>query len=1015
MPSPLRILHLEDDARDAEILQAMFETEGLLWHVIRVETEAEFCAALEQGGLDLILADYTLPSFDGLSALHITLEKCPDVPFIFVSGTLGEEVAIEALKIGATDYVLKERLSRIVPSVHRAIREAKERDERKRAEALLAGEKRLLEMIATGQALSTILEALCRLVEELSPGSLAAILLLDPDGKRLWHGAAPSLPKSYTDAIDGGFIGPAVWSCGTAAYRKAPVMVADIAQEPLWAEYRDLALPHGLRACWSTPVLASDGRVLGTFAIYARAPGSPTPQQHTIIEQITNLTSIAIERQRAEEERQAHLGFLEAMDQVNRAIQGTNDLEQMLSDVLDALLTAFHCDRAWLVYPCDPEARWHGVKMQRTRPEWPGLFSVGLDMPVDAETADVLRTVRAASGPVRFGPGAPHPLPPTLAQRLGIQSRIVMALYPKGDQPYMFGLSQCAYARVWTPQEERLFQEIGRRLEDALTSLLMVRTVRDSERKLEEAQHLAHVGYWERDLETDFITWSDETYRIFGLQPQAQILTLAQLPALIHPEDQQRMIQAVAEALRGGRRYDVEYRMVRPTGEMRIVHSQGDVIRDESGRPRRMFGTVQDITERKRAEQRLVAQHTVTQILAEAATLPEATPKILQAVCECLGWDLGTLWSLDRQAGVLRCVELWQKAAVAAPHFAATSRASTFPSGCGLPGRVWASRAPVFIPDVGQDAQFLRAPIAACEGLHTACGFPILLGDDVLGVMEFFSQEIRQPDQDLLHTMASIGSQIGQFIERKRAEDALHQAQMELAHIARVVTLSELTASIAHEINQPLTAVVTNGAACLRWLQRDHPDLDEARAAVQRVVREGCRASEVMTRIRSLVQRAPAALTPLPIHETIEEVLMLVQAEARRQHITLCTVFGADVPPVLGDRVQVQQVLLNLVRNSMEAMRAVVDRPRELHVQTQRQALGSVLVSVQDSGIGLRAEEVEKMFEPFFSTKPGGMGMGLRISRAIVEAHGGQLWAIPNDDHGATFLFTLPTGAEGRV
>src|SRR5262252_7258412 len=282
MPSPLRILHLEDDLRDAELLQAKLETEDILCHVIRVETQADFCAALEQGGFDLILADYTLPSFDGLSALKISMEKCPDVPFIFVSGTLGEEVAIEALKIGATDYVLKERLSRIVPSVHRAIREAKERDERKRAEALLAGEKRLLEMIATGQALSTILEALCRLVEELSPGSLAAILLLDPDGKRLWHGAAPSLPQSYTDAIDGGFIGPAVWSCGTAAYRKAPVMVADIAQEPLWAEYRDLALPHGLRACWSTPVLASDGRVLGTCALYARAPSSPTPQQQNI-------------------------------------------------------------------------------------------------------------------------------------------------------------------------------------------------------------------------------------------------------------------------------------------------------------------------------------------------------------------------------------------------------------------------------------------------------------------------------------------------------------------------------------------------------------------------------------------------------------------------------------------------------------------------------------------------------------------------------------------------------------
>ena len=173
---------------------------------------------------------------------------------------------------------------------------------------------------------------------------------------------------------------------------------------------------------------------------------------------------------------------------------------------------------------------------------------------------------------------------------------IGMAIYPKGDKPYMLGLHQCSYPRVWTPQEERLFQEIGRRLEDELTSLLMFRNLGESERKLEEAQRLTHVGYWERDPDTDLITWSDETYRIFGLQPQARALNLAQLPELVHHEDRQIVVEAVAEALRGGPRYDVEYRVVRPNGEVRLVHSQGDVIRDESGRPRRMFGSVQDIT-----------------------------------------------------------------------------------------------------------------------------------------------------------------------------------------------------------------------------------------------------------------------------------------------------------------------------------------------------------------------------------------------------------------------------------
>jgi PAS domain S-box-containing protein len=1004
---PLRILHLEDNPTDAELIQAILETEGIICDVTRVDTQADFFASIEHGGFDLILTDYTLPSFDGVSALKIAREKCPDVPFIFVSGTLGEEVAIEALKIGATDYILKQRLSRIVPSVQRALREAKERGERKRAEALLSGEKRLLEMIAKGDSLALILDALCRLVEELSSGSLSSILLLDPNGNRLWHGAAPSLPTSYTEAIDGGVIGPSVGSCGTAAYRKEPVIVSDIATDPLWADYRDLALAHGLRACWSTPMLSSDGRVLGTFAIYSREPCSPTPQQHNIIEQITDLASIAIERKRAEEERQAHLWLLESMDQVNRAIQGTNDLEQMMSDVLDAVLSILNCDRAWLVYPCDPEAASWKVPMEHARPEFPGAFVLGLDLPVDPEIAKVFQSVRASSGPVRFGPGAEHPLPAEAAKRFTIQSMIGMAIYPKGDKPYMLGLHQCSYPRVWTPQEERLFQEIGRRLEDELTSLLMFRNLGESERKLEEASRLAHVGYWERDPDTDLITWSDETYRIFGLQPQARILNLAQLPELIHPEDKQIVIAAVAEALRGGPRYDVEYRVVRPNGEVRLVHSQGDVIRDESGRPRRMFGTVQDITERKRAEERLVAQHTVTHILAKAVTLQEATAKILQAVCECLVWDVGALWSIDREAGVLRCVEVWHKESVEVPEFEATSRETTFIPGIGLPGRVWFSREPVYIPDVVRDSNFPRAPIAGREVLHTAFGFPILLRGEVLGVMEFFSHEIRPPDQELLDMMATIGSQIGQFIERKRAEDALHHAQTELAHVTRVTTLGELAASIAHEINQPLTAVITNGNACLRWLAAATPNLDEAREAVGRILRDGNRAGNVIARIRALLRKTATDKERVDMNEAIQEVAALTQGEVQRNRVALRMELAADVPPVLGDRVQLQQVILNLVMNGVEAMASVADRPRELLIRSRRHESDKVLVAVRDSGIGIDSQNLEKIFDAFYTTKSQGTGMGLAISRSIMEAHGGRLWAVPNDGPGATFQFTL--------
>ena len=715
------------------------------------------------------------------------------------------------------------------------------------------------------------------------------------------------------------------------------------------------------------------------------------------------------ERKQAEEERQAHLWFLESMDQVNRAIQGTNDLEQMMSDMLDAMLSIFNCDRAWLVYPCDPEAASWKVPMEHARPEFPGLFVLGLDLPVDPEIAKVFQTVRASSAPVRFGPGSEHPLPAEAAKRFSIQSMIGMAIYPKGDKPYMLGLHQCSCPRVWTPQEERLFQEIGRRLEDELTSLLMFRNLGESERKLEEAQRLAHVGYWERDPDTDLITWSDETYRIFGLQPHARILNLTQLPELVHPEDKQIIVEAVAEALRGGRRYDVEYRVIRPTGEVRLVHSQGDVIRDESGRPRRMFGSVQDITERKRAEQRLMAQHTVAQVLAEAVTLEEATPKILRAVCECLVWDVGALWSRDHEAGVLRCVETWHKESVEVPEFEATSRETTFMPGIGLPGRVWFSREPMYIPDVVHDSNFPRAPITGGEVLHAAFGVPILLGGEVLGVMEFFSHEIREPDRDLLNMMATLGSQIGQFIERKQAEDALRHAQMELAHVARVATLGEMTASIAHEINQPLGAVVNSASACLRWL--DAHKLEEARRSASRVIAEGHRAGEIIGRIRALAKKAPPRKDWLDVNETIHEVIALAQSGVQRNGVALETQLSDDVPLILADRIQLQQVILNLMMNAIEAMSGAGEGPRELWVSSEKKST-DVLIAVRDSGPGLDPKSLDHLFDAFYTTKPEGLGMGLAISRSLIEAHGGRLWATANAPHGAVFQFTLPIGSE---
>jgi signal transduction histidine kinase len=219
--------------------------------------------------------------------------------------------------------------------------------------------------------------------------------------------------------------------------------------------------------------------------------------------------------------------------------------------------------------------------------------------------------------------------------------------------------------------------------------------------------------------------------------------------------------------------------------------------------------------------------------------------------------------------------------------------------------------------------------------------------------------------------------------------------------------MGELTASIAHEVNQPLAAVIANANASLRWLAAATPNLDEAREALLRIVRDGKRASDVITRIRTLVQKTDPEKTRLDINQTVQEVVLLMQNEAVRKGVALRIDLAADVPPVLGDRVQLQQVILNLVMNGIEAMNTVADRPREMVIRSSAQESDNVLLAVQDSGIGIDPRNLDKIFDTFYTTKPQGMGMGLAISRSIVENHGGKLWAVPNDGPGATFQFTL--------
>jgi PAS domain S-box-containing protein len=282
--------------------------------------------------------------------------------------------------------------------------------------------------------------------------------------------------------------------------------------------------------------------------------------------------------------------------------------------------------------------------------------------------------------------------------------------------------------------------------------------------------------------------------------------------------------------------------------------------------------------------------------------------------------------------------------------------------------------------------------------------YRVLLPDGTLRCLHSRAHPVFGASGDLVQFVGTVMD----VTELRRSEEALRQAQAELAHVTRTMTLGGLAASIAHEIRQPLTAIVADAAASLRWLADSNPKLDMVREALVDIVADGRRAGVVIERIRQLAAKNDPQKTPLEINDLIEGVVPLVRLELLKHRVLVRTDLTSALPPVLGDRVQLQQVLINLVMNAVEAMAAVDDRPRELVIRSEADDEDRILVAVQDAGVGLDPSHADHLFTAFFTTKPNGMGMGLAISRSIIEAHGGQLWATPNSTHGATFQFSLP-------
>ena len=511
--------------------------------------------------------------------------------------------------------------------------------------------------------------------------------------------------------------------------------------------------------------------------------------------------------------------------------------------------------------------------------------------------------------------------------------------------------------------------------------------LRRIEAYLGEGQRLTHTGSWAWNVASrENVYWSPEQYRIFGLDPIEDSHAFEKALQQIFPEDRAKFLDILAAAIREKKDFDVEWRFPLPDGSVRYHHSVGHPIVDKDGEVVEYVGTLVDVTEQYLAKMALERENAERRRAEEELRRSESFLAEGQRISRTGSWAWNvTTGEVSWSAEHFRIFGLDPDAAT--------------PSYAAFVDRIHPEDRPGF------DDMLEKA---VRDGNNFEWDFRIVMPD---GATKYLHS---------LGHLTAYGAENTEFVgtimdvtERRAAEEALRGALGDLERASRLNTMGQLTASIAHEINQPLAAIITNAEACLLWLEADRPDLEEARQAATRIVRNGHRAGDIIKSVRALTRKSTPEMVPLGINDVIREVIVLMGAEFRRRGVRVETSLSSGLVSVVGDRVQLQQVVLNLIMNGIEAMAHPMNGQPRLQISSTNDESGGVLVAIADSGPGLDLARADRIFEAFFTTKPEGMGMGLSICRSIIDAHGGRLWASPNLPNGAVFQFALPaTGGE---